>query len=192
MSNDLKEQQENLLSLVRELVERDKGLRDKYQIGDKFKFVRDRLTVMQSQVEENLKTINTEIEEQTSTLAEDELLVFVYLYNAQGLVFKTWLKMLSPAVFYEYSVNRPIYSDKTHIDSFTRNKPNRAQHAYLSIAVKKDDILPPKDDAIVKDANGNPLLKIKEGSLRIEKLFAFTHNEHDYEMSPEGELVRKI
>lgn len=192
MANDIKEKQENLLSLINELVKREAQIRAEFQIGDKFKFIRERLLSLQIQVEENLKCVTAEVEKQTSQVAEGEALVFVYLYNANGLIFNSWQKMLSPAVLYEYSVNRPIYQERAHIEAFIRNKPNRAQHAYLVMVVKSQEILPAKEDAVSADSNGNPLIKIQEGSLRIEKLVAFIHNEHEYTIGPDGALVRKI
>src|SRR3990167_9684781 len=104
------------------------------------------------------------------------MLVYVYLFNAHGLNFSSWQKMLSPSVFYEYSVNRPIYGEKAHVEAVIRNKTNKAQHGYLTIAVKKELI----SSESSKDALGNPLIKVKEGGLKIERLICFFHHNHEY------------
>lgn len=189
MSNKEKEQEEKLLQLMRDAVQHDNELREKHQIGEKFRFIRDRLKALLSRIEESLITLQKETEDKADKVLEDETLVYVYLFNAQGLALQTWQKMLNPAVFYEYSVNRPIYTEKSHVESFIRGKTNKAQHGYITIAIKKQDIS--KTEASSKDIIGNPLIKVKEGSLNFKRMFSFTHNGHDYILNEDGVLVKK-
>lgn len=186
------EQKDKLLQLMQEVMQQDKTLREQYQIGEKFRFIHDRLAALLKRVEENVVEFEKKIEKKKTVLLEDETLVFVLLYNAQGIVLKTWQKMLSASVFYEYSVNRPIYTEKSLIESYIRSKTNKLQHGFLTIAVKKNDIVTPQPDLpILKDAIGNPLIKVREGSLQFSKLVSFTHNGHEYRLSEAGELVRR-
>lgn len=186
MPNDDIDSKAKLLQLLRETVKQDNELREKFQIGTKFRFIHDRLQNLMAHVEESLSMLEKQEEEEKEAIAADESLVYVYLYNAQGLVLKTWQKFLNPAVFYEYSVNRPIYSEKSHIETFIRYKKNPAQHGYLTVVVKKVDILPSQEP--MKDALSNPIIKVKEGSLLASNLLAFTHNGQDYLLDAEGEL----
>jgi len=105
-------------------------------------------------------------------------------------VLRTWLTLLTPRVFYEYSVNRPIYNDKNHIDSLIRSKANKQQHGYLTVKINQSDIVSLKDSG-PKDAIGNPVVKIREGCLRFENFVAFTHNGQDYKVNMQGEFVKK-
>lgn len=189
MSDEMKEQKERLLKLVHEAVSRDESLREKFQIGKKFRFIHDRLLLLKSSIEENLHAQEKKAETRKDKIAENETLVYVYLYNVQGLVLKTWLKMLNPSVFYEYSVNRPIYAERGLVEGFIRGRTNKVQHAYLMIAVKKEDIISHGESR--QDAVGQPLIKVKEGSLRIERLIAFTHNGIHYTLNDAGQLERK-
>ncbi len=191
MSNGNKEASEKILQLVLSAMQQDKELREKYQIGDKFRFIRDRLSALESRIQENINSLHKEAVKKSDTIAEDEVLVYVYLYNAQGLAFQTWQKMVSPSVFYEYSVNRPVYTDKSHVEAFIRSRPNKNQHGYLTVVLKKQDILVVADPQLVKDSIGNPLVKIREGSLIFNQLRAFTHNNHEFIVSLEGQLVKK-
>jgi hypothetical protein len=192
MSDDNKEQGEKLLQLVQEAIKRDKELREEHNIGEKFRFIRDRLTALLSHVDEGLATIKEDSEIKTHELAEDEVLAYIYLFNAQGLVVASWNKMVSQSVMYEYSVNRPIYMEKSHVEAIIRAKLNKALHGYLTLAIKKSDILPaPAGMEAVKDTIGNPVYKVKEGSLQFKNLVSFTHQEHEYIVNAEGELVRK-
>lgn len=191
MSNGNKEASEKILQLVLSAMQQDKELREKYQIGDKFRFIRDRLSALESRIQENINSLHKEVVKKSDTIAEDEVLVYVYLYNAQGLAFQTWQKMVSPSVFYEYSVNRPVYTDKSHVEAFIRSRPNKNQHGYLTVVLKKQDILVVADPQLVKDSIGNPLVKIREGSLIFNQLRTFTHNNHEFIVSLEGQLVKK-
>ena len=189
MSNDNEEKREKLLQLVREVVQRDKELREQFQIGDKFRFIRDRLQALLVRVEESLILLQEKSIQKVNVVLEDESPVYVYLYNAQGLQFKTWQNMVGASVFYEYSVNRPIYAEKAQIDAFIRSRTNKAQHGYLTIAVKKSDIIKPEEK--VEDMIGNPLIKVREGALKVNRMISFTHNGQDYILDEEGELVKK-
>lgn len=192
MTNVDKETKEKLKRLVEDSLRVDKELRDKFKIGDKFRFIRDRLTALDERIKEELNALQIETDSKTDKLAEDEVLVYVYIFNAQGLVLQTWHKMLSPSVFYEYSVNRPVYTEKTQVESFIRSRTSKAQHGFLTIAVKKTDILAlAKGAEPAVDLVGNPLVKIREGSLKSNKMFSFTHQEKEYVISNTGQIVRK-
>lgn len=192
MSNGDKEIKEKLQKLVRDSIEADKKLREKFNIGEKFRFIRDRLLALDGRVQEELDALAVEIEKKTDKIAEGEVLVYVYIFNAQGLVLQTWQKMLNPSVFYEYSVNRPVYTEKAHIEAFIRSRTNKAQHGFLTIVIRKTDILPaPVGIEKVVDTIGNPLVKIREGSLKANKMFSFTHQENQYLLDEAGQIVKK-
>lgn len=186
--NDPANPRHQVVELIREAIKQDEAFREKFQIGNKFRFVRDRLHALLERLEANLQTTHVEEQIITRTASADETVVYVYLYNVHGLSLRTWQVLLSPKVFYEYSVNRPIYAEKSHIERLLKSKQNIVQHAYLSIAVKKKDISQANE---LKDTLGNSLLKVREGSLQFDSLLAFTHNYQDYTVNSEGELVKK-
>lgn len=190
MSDNSIEKKEKLLTLIKEAVDADADLRNLYTIGNKFKFIHDRLNALKNQVEEDLKALHKKEEKTIRKLDEEDVLVYVSLYNAQGNVVKTWQKLMNPAVFYEYSVNRPIYKNKKDIESFIRLKQNKLQHGYLTIAVNKNDILSTDLQEPQKDSLGGVLIKVREGSLKFDRLINFTHNGNDYVLSETGELVK--
>lgn len=186
--DDQKDQNQKVLELVRKAVKCDEDLREVHQIGSKFRFVRDRLHSLLTQLEEEIKLNHVVKKDDDFQLAEDEQLVYVYLYNAHGINFNSWQNMVSPSVFYEYSVNRPIYAEKKDVENLLRLKKDKQQHAYLTIAVKKQNILSVPS---LQDASGNPLIKVKEGSLKFERVMSFTHAQHEYTVAAEGELIKK-
>ncbi len=191
MSINEKEQRIKLLDRIRDMVARDESLRAKYQVGDKFRFVRDRLQALLSQLELHAESKQAEEvkREVVATAAADEVLLYVYLYNAQGVTLQTWVNMLTPKLFYEYSVNRPIYLDRTHIESLIRSKNNPMQHAFLTVVVKQNLLV--QNENPPKDALGHTIVKVKEGSLKFERFISLTHNENDYLLQENGTLSKK-
>lgn len=190
MPDHHKEQTEKLLQLMREALQRDQELRDQFHIGEKFRFIRDRIVALVSRMEESLSDMQQKEDKKITILGEDEKLVYVHLFNAHGQLLQTWQKMVNPSVFYEHSVNRPVYNEKNDIESFIRTKPNKAQHGYLTIVIKKADIYDTSDESM-KDLIGNQLIKVKEGSLKPNCLLAFTHNQQDYLITENGVLIKK-
>lgn len=190
-AQDEKDKKIKLIKIIRQAIENDNNLRDKYQMGEKFRFVRDRLHSLLERLEKQAQ-MEKEEKKVVKGLAEGEMLVYVYLYNAQGTLLKNWQSMVTASVFYEYSVNRPIYADKAHVENLIKTKSNKAHHGYLTVIITRSNITQPISDISPKDINGNPLLKIKEGTLQFEKLVAFTHNHADYIVNEDGELVRKV
>lgn len=188
-SDDEKEQQFKLVQIVRDAIQKDEALREQYQISNKFRFVRDRLQALLHRLEKNLPTLVAEEKQTRQEITADEIIVYIYLYNAKGNVLRHWQSMLTPKVFYEYSVNRPIYAEKSHVEALLRSKPDKMQHAYLTVAIKKSDIIATEN--VIKDTMGHPLVKIKEGKLHFEKLISFTHHEQNYGLNAHGELVKK-
>lgn len=187
-SHDEQERHAKAIQLVRDAVQNDAQLRQKYEVGDKFRFVRERLTALLENLENHLSVPAGEVKTEASSELNDEVIVYVYLYNAQGALLRSWQPLLIPKVFYEYSVNRPIYTDKSHIENVIRSKPNRQQHAYLTISIKRHDILSSGNQ---QDALGNPLVKIREGTLYFKNLVVFAHNNEEYVVGANGEIIKK-
>ena len=155
-------------------------------------FIRDKLAALQASVAESVNEMQLAESAGPDALSPEEMLVYVYIFNAQGQSPASWQKLLHQSVFYEYSVNRPIYTDRSHVESFIRVKPNKMQHGYLTIAIKSADMLPALvDSPIAKDINGNPVIKIKEGSLKFNRVISFSYNEHEYKVKESGEMVKK-
>lgn len=187
MSNHHQEKNLLLLKLVQEAVQQDKALREKFGTGEKFRFIRDRLQSLLDDVTARVNVMQEQIERKTNPLKENEQLVYVYLYNAQGLLLSTWHKMLGEEVFYEYSINRPIYDNQNSIEAIIRNKSNKPAHAYITIAVNKNDILP----SLTKDNLDQPVIKVREGALKRTRMISFSHNGNEYVLDERGTLIPK-
>ncbi len=187
-----KEEREKICALIKETLHQDEALRNQYHVGNKFAFLRDRLQVVLGPLEQSLKTIAVAIEEKkTESALPEDTVFYVYLFNAKGAALSSWVSMLTPKLFYEYSVNRPIYADRAAIDLLMKEKPDRRQHAYFSISAKSTDILL-SGDAAPKDSYGSPLIKVREGALSFDRLKSFFYNEEEYVINEMGQLVKKI
>ncbi len=185
-----REQQEKIIELMKNIIQCDVDLREKYQVNDKFRFVPDRLNALLKAMESKGSAAK---QTQPTAIIEDhqsEVVVYVYLYNSKGMTPESWQPMLAPKLFYEYSINRPIYAEKGSIEALIRSKLNRTQHGYLAVKVTKEAVLTVDPSKIQKDSLGQPLLKIKEGSLDFNRLISFTYNHCDYQVNQSGVLVK--
>jgi hypothetical protein len=185
-----REQYDKLVSFVRIIVQHDAQLREQYAVGDRFCFVRDRLQGLLSGLEANMPPV-VDLHEESATqrishAAERE--VYIYLYNAQGAVLRSWAALLTPHALYEHSINRPVYTTKEQVETLLRGKSNPAQHAYLTISVFESDLVQQQGKA---DATGKPLFRVKEGALKPGHLISLTHNGHEYVLNVRGEIVKK-
>lgn len=190
MSSGNDDQKTKLLKIMQDVIQHDNALREKYQMGEKFRFIRDRLHGLLAKVEDELSIQQQENDSRSDVILENEVVIYIYLYNAQGQLFQTWHKLLNPSVFYEYSVNRPIYTEKADVEAFIRHKKNPTHHAYLAVAVLKEHVL--NAEPLQKDALGQPLIKVKEGSLKINRLMGFHHSGDEYTLDENNQLQKKI
>jgi len=189
--SDEKERFSKLVGIIQQALQRDEQLRKTYQVGEKFGFIRERLNNLLENIQKDTFIPEKKVKPAYEVMVEeDEMLVYVHLYNSQGNVVRTWQSVITPKAFFDFSVNRPVYADQKSIETFIRGKANKTQHAYLTIAMKKEHLVSNRDEGL-KDAMGNPLIKIKEGSLRMDKVLSFTHNENVYTLNEDGVLIKK-
>lgn len=180
---------EKLRQLLKEILTIEKELREACEIGKRFNVIKTQLQMLLEKFEKEVEAIRgtgKTADKIGRQLGSNERLVYVYLFNAQGSILKTWQKSLLPQALIEHSVNRPIYMNKEDVIKVIHAKPNKAQHAYLEIAVKENDIVSSSD--LLKDQQGFGLLKLKQRALNIENIFSFFHDDKTYKII-EGEMI---
>lgn len=186
------ESNEELLKELGNIVEIEQDLRERCGVGVRFKVIREQLqNILQKYTKKigQSQRFGKDLKEKPDVLLQDEMLVYVYLFNAQGAILKNWENLLLPKALIDHSVNRPIYVDRQDIEEMLRAKQNKTQHAYLIIAIKKQNVLQTEQNKELKDQYGFPLLRIKQGALDMAKIKKFIHNEHEYKVTDKGALV---
>lgn len=186
------ESNEELLKELGNIVDIEQDLRERCGVGARFKVIREQLQSILQKYTKKIKQFQRfgkDIEKEADVLPQDEMLVYVYLFNAQGATLKNWENLLLPKALIDHSVNRPIYAEQQDVEKMLRAKQNKTQHAYLVIAIKKQNVLQTEKNKELKDQHGFPLLRIKQGSLDTAKIKKFIHNEHEYIVTGKGRLV---
>jgi len=181
-----------LLEELDNIVNLEKDLRQHCGIGSKFKVVREQLQNILQKYVKKIMQFQKAVKDSgkhIDILAQDEMLVYVYLFNAQGATLKNWENLLLPQALIDHSVNRPIYSGQQQIEKMLRTKQNKTQHAYLIVAIRKNCALQTEENKTLSDQYGFPLLRIKQGALEIDKIKKFVHNDHEYKVSDKGMLL---
>lgn len=169
------------------VVKQEAALRRKHDIGDHYRVLANQFKNILSEVSLVLSAEQTRavyVDEADGSLMFDQQLVYVHLFNTAGKNMTRWLNILSPRNLIEYSVNRPIYAEEVQVQAYIRSRPQLDEHAYIVIKVDHAAVL--SEHAI--DPLGQPLLKLKENTLKIEHVIDFVHNGHRYKLR-DGQLV---
>lgn len=176
--------------LLKEVRAREEALRDVTKIGVRFNVLRTQVQRALDEFEQELSTIQVDSGHEkidiNKTVADNELCVYVYIFNSQGHEFSTWQSMMKSSSVREHGVNRPVYVKLDHIEEVLRAKAPREHHGFLEIIVKKSDIL--SLDAM-HDKFHHPLARLKEGALKSERILRFHVNRKDYNVTSEGKIV---
>jgi intracellular multiplication protein IcmQ len=187
---DDKERKRELYREVETLVNKEKTLRKELGIGDRYRVVASRLENLLAYVHAAVSRPKQEVmsDRDSPVLTETQQYVFVHLFNNKGKVLSRWEPMLSPRNLMEYSVNRPIYAEQSQVEIYIRSRPNDDEHAFLMMKIEQSDVLRDSDVAVNCDSLGQPLLKLKEGSLKEQGLVYFFHKNASYIFS-RGHLI---
>jgi len=188
--HDEEDQPQEIVQILNEIMHAEEACRAKYEIGARFHVIQSQLQALTTayKKESDIKEMVEDIQQSTGEMKSDEEIVYVYLFNAQGAKFHTWLSVLTPKALMDHSINRPVYAKFEHIDELLRSKTDIEQHAYIKAHIKKSDIIMSLDNSILKDALGNKLLRLKYGSLTADKIVYFFHRNKEYTVSKDGEL----
>lgn len=187
---DDKQKKREIYREVEALVQEEKELRKKYGVGDRYKAITSRLESLFKYVQQavSLPQQETVIERASPALSENEQYVFVHLFNNKGKILSRWEAMLSPRQLMEYSVNRPIYAEQKQVEAYIRSRANDDEHAFLMMKIEQSDVLQGEASTHNHDSLDQPLLKLKERTLKEEGLIYFFHKGVRYILS-RGRLV---
>ena len=186
-----KKRNREIIELVRQAIADDKQRRQQFKVGDKYSFISENLNSILRNLEANL-----DVSEQAEAvqlppwhreLADNERVVYIYLYNAQGKNPKVWQQLLSRKSMNEYSFSRPIYTKREHVEKILKSRDHCANHAFISVVVKKNHII----DSPLTDNFGNPRVRLLEGSLDADNIVEFVHREREYYRDSRARLLLK-
>ncbi len=172
-----------------DIVDMEMTAREEFNIGARFSVLQSQLQKLLVDYREGMKVLSTEFIESQSKkeeLQEDEIITYVYLFNAHGRRLNSWLQLLSPQGLTDMSVNRPIYAKREHVDELLRSKADANLHAYIKVAVKKANVLMPLEESVLKDSIGNLLLRIKHAAIKQDKILGFYHQGKEYTFSKDS------
>lgn len=167
---------------IESLVQKEKELRKEFNIGDAYKVIPSRLDALLQRAKSMLDLPKEEAIQEYAPpfLSENERYVFVHLFNVNGRILSRWEASLSPRLLFEYSVNRPIYSERKQVEAYIRSRPDKHCHAFIMMKVQLSDVLENNFFDQRKDVLGCSLLKLKEGSLKEQGLMYFFYEDKAY------------
>ena len=175
VSNFEKRINKQIIDTMRNAISEEQSLRESLNLGEELGYVPKKLKAILNNLE---STLDYRILQSVKSppwkraIAEDETLVYIYLYNLNGKHMRNWEKMLVPNAMTEYGFNRPIYQDKEALGKFLDINYNEYCHAHLGVIIKKSDI---EDADTYKDPLGQSILRVTEGALKYDNILEFTH-----------------
>lgn len=155
-------------------------------IGKKLRQMRDNLAEKVDKFEDNSESSLGFL---SSKLAMENSLVevFVGLYSIEGVKLQSWEKIV--ANLRRQIVSRPVYASKDEIVSIIKSKEKKINEAYVSIFVKKEDILQLREDKRPVDKLGQTMLVLKDDAIALENINFFVHMSVSYRYF-RGRLVK--
>ena len=187
-----KERNRKIIDIVRRAIDDDKARREKFKIGDQYGFIPEKLSSILKRLENNLDYSQEAAAISRPAwyreLADDEQVIYIYLYNAQGKDKFVWERLLSSQSLSEYSFSRPIYLDRANIEKILRNRGDSPTHAFIAIIVKKKNIIATQNSA---DPEGNQRIRLAEKSLSPDNIIEFFHGGQRYYRDQRGQLILK-
>lgn len=184
------------LNLIEQALTEELALREKHAIGARFGVIGSQLNSLLdgAKMQLSVKLDSAATKKQTIvelSPADDETVVYVYLFNARGRVLSTWSKLLNNRALHEHSVNRPIYTDVAHIEELIRSKTDACNHGFFKIIVKNEHIIADVANTTFFDSLGHPLLRLRQGGLKVERILSINLSGKHYRLTDEARLVEQ-
>jgi len=131
---------------------------------------------------EDLTGERDEIAEKKQELKEDEILLYVSLFQTKGhdtVIWESQLRAIERNI-----IGRPVYKDLDNVKKIIRLKANPMNEAYAVIKVDKNLIQKPNAfDVERKDRYGNSLETLKPGAVMPDDIIEFVHDNCTYSFS---------
>lgn len=148
------------------------------------KNLRERALTLLEQVAPSVK-IEAESE---CSIAEDRVLLYISLYQQDGLNMKKWELQLKSIEC--YLAGRPVYQQEEEVKKMIRLKLSQASEAYIVISAKKSAIQNDSFHPQRLDRCGNPLVSIAAGNITASDILEFIHEDRRYRFV-DGKLIPK-
>jgi len=119
-------------------------------------------------------------------LDDDEMLVYISVFQSEGHDIRKWELQLSS--LQSHLLGRPVYRAEVDAQKVIRQKLVQISEAYVVVAIKKSDVQDFAYQAKRVDRHGNILLTLKEKAVKPENIFKFVHQGKVYYFL-DGKLV---
>lgn len=186
-----KNRNRHVIQTVKQAIRDDQARRKKFNMGDKHGFVSEKLQTLLKNLEANLdcsEEARIDLPPWHREIANNERVVFIYLYNAQGKQPNVWEQLLSNKSIKEYSFNRPTYTTRADVENILAQRDNSPNHAFISVVVKKNHII---ESADLVDSLGGKRVRLLEGSLDADNIIEFIHHGKAYYRDSRCRLLPK-
>lgn len=142
-------------------------------IGKKLKEMRDDLAEKIKKVDESTDISSDDFFAKNVAMRDSLKEVFISLYSLEGVKLQSWEHIV--ANLRRQIVSRPVYDSEDEVINLIKTKEKKINEAYISIFVRKEDVLEIKADKIPVDKLGQKLLTLKDNAVSLENINFFKH-----------------
>ncbi len=142
-------------------------------------FLRSNIKPLRQLKEEVLQTRKTLLEQQGMMeiqpyqVTEDEVKVYISLYQADGDNLPGWEAQLASIDC--YMAGRPVYKSEADIKKAIRQKLLQTSEAYAVVVIKQSQLIENRFEAVKTDRYGHELVTLEAGIVDADKVIEFVH-----------------
>lgn len=115
---------------------------------------------------------------QNIAIAEDEVVLYMTLYQAQGYDLNAWSLQLRSIK--HTMLGRPIYSDEESARTTIRSKVDQSRDAYVVLRVKREYMMNHAAPSAQFDRHNNKLVTLEQGAIATESILEFVYMNNRY------------
>ncbi|OGV32355.1 MAG: Dot/Icm secretion system protein IcmQ [Legionellales bacterium RIFCSPHIGHO2_12_FULL_35_11] len=155
-------------------------------LGKKIKQMRDALAIKLDSIGGD-STLSSDFISRRAALENALIEVYISLFSLEGVKLQSWEQIVYNIK--KQVISRPVYATEEEVVNFIKTKSQKLNEAYISIFVRKEDILIPKGDKSPVDRLGQNLLVLKDNAISLDNVNFFIHSTGSYRYS-RGKLVK--
>lgn len=189
MTDELSEKQtQEILKVLDDLLEQGPWDSSNFLtlIGKKLRDIRDNFALHTNNTGKKNGQLTSDLASRMA-LRSGQIEIFILLYSSSGNQINSWNQIVNNLP--RQVVSRPVYSSEDDVKEMIRTKVNPQNEAYVSVYIRKEDILEVAPDKIPYDKLGKPLLILKNHAIKLDNIHQFIHTSGFYTYAG-GRLIK--
>ncbi|EDP46497.1 Dot/Icm secretion system protein IcmQ [Rickettsiella grylli] len=127
-----------------------------------------------------LDYFNEEHRNPDATIEEQNIELYIALYQSQGCNMNKWQEVVLSLT--NYTMGRRIYDNETDVKAAVRLSDRNLNHAYVVVSVPRDAIFEDTTESLRTDREGRQLVSLRPKAIQIKNINRLVHATGEYKM----------